>query len=837
MRPDPLHGALWACAPTPAGALEGPCGLTDDLDWCPAPVPGTVAGAWRDDGRQARPAPEATGRALGASTGVDFDALDWWYRTTVTLPGTDRWWLHAEGLATIGDVWVDDRAVLHSENMWVGRWVELGELAGEITVTLRFAALEPLLAVRRPRPRWKSRLVLNQSLRWIRTSLWGRMPAFPQIPPPVGPWRPLSLQRSADTVIFERRMVATPHAAGGTVDVCVRGRFPGLAAAGGGRVRVAGAEEWVTVTESDGATVLSATVAPRTVQRWWPHTHGTPQRYPVELLIGPEEIPLGSVGFRTVTADRSDGGFTLVVNDVTVFARGACWHGPDPVGLNPGPEAVGAALDRFATTGFNLVRVAGITVYEDEGFWEACDARGLLVWCEAMLSALDLPDDPGFAATLSEELHQVFTRAANHPSLAVICGGAETEQQPAMLGLPPDVWGSTQQSGVIAQTMATIAPDIAYVSSSPSGGVFPFTPDAGVAQYFGVGAYLRPLDHARRAGVRFAAECLALANVPDEAMVDRIGGPAGAGHAPAWKSGVPRDPGASWDFEDVRDHYVRELFGVDPMPLRYREPGLALDYGRAASVELMAATFGEWRRAASPCAGAIMLSWRDVVPGAGFGITDAGGAPKAPWYALRRLLSPVAVWLVDEDLAGLRFHVGNDLPEPLHATLRVRLWAPDGVALESVTAPVTVAGHSTVTGSVDRLFDGFRDLTYAYRFGPPAHDVILVELDTGAPHPAPRAFFLPLGPARARIPDCGLAATARPGPGGVWSLAVVTEAFAHHVSVVVAGFEPSDDWFHLEPGGRAELTLRPIGTRARPTGEVRALNSMTAARIAIADPE
>ncbi|MDJ0930979.1 hypothetical protein [Breoghania sp.] len=83
-----------------------------------------------------------------------------------------------------------------------------------------------------------------------------------------------------------------------------------------------------------------------------------------------------------------------------------------------------------------------------------------------------------------------------------------------MLDLLESRWKEELTETVLAEIAARMRADVPYVPNSPCGGAMPFSPNAGIAHYYGVGAYQRPLEDARRANVRFVAECLAFSNIP-----------------------------------------------------------------------------------------------------------------------------------------------------------------------------------------------------------------------------------------------------------------------------------------------------------------------------------
>ena len=828
-----LLSAGWQLCSTPAGVCDGPGTLgRADVKWLPATAPSTVAqclisaGAWSLDAAQPR-----------------IDAADWWYRTTFPRPAAHagQWVLGFDGLASRADVWLNGVPLLSSDNMFLAHEVPLdGPLAEHNELLIRFRSLDELLKAKRPRPRWRVPMLAAQQLRWHRTTLLGRTPGWSPPTPPVGPWRPVWLEARTHVAVPDLSLRSGVEENYGWVEVrCALQSINGAAPASA-ELRVSRNDQvWaLKLTARAGATTAGVTnfsgrlTVPR-VQRWWPHTHGEPVLYDARLALrmpgSSDEViaELGRVGFRTLTLDVRDGDFALAVNGVPVFCRGACWTPTDPIGLATDPGALRESFAQLRTAGMNILRVGGMMVYESDEFLDLCDETGILLWQDFMFANMDYPhEDAEFAASVDKEARQQLARLGGHPALAILCGNSEGEQQPAMSAAPRERWMAPLFHEVLPRLARELCPDTPYWPSSAHGGAFPHQASSGSASYYGVGAYLRPLEDARRARLRFASECLGFANVPDLEGFKSIPAP--------WNARTPRDLGAAWDFDDVRDHYLGELFRIDPGALRSADPERYLALSRVASGEVMASAFAEWRRQRSSCHGALVWFWRDLWDSAGWGVIDARGKPKAAYRYLARALQPVAIFMSDESGNGLVLHVANEQAAALHARIELALYRRGELRLEHAGRDVEAPPRTTLELAATDFFDGWYDLNYAYRFGPPSHDLVVARLLAADGACLSEAFFFPLGLPNSTEAEVGLTAIATARAGGEFELKVATRRFAQSVSIEAAGFEAGDDYFHLAPGATRTIVLRPgRNPVSAPRGSVRALNSTAAARIEI----
>jgi beta-mannosidase len=162
----------------------------------------------------------------------------------------------------------------------------------------------------------------------------------------------------------------------------------------------------------------------------------------------------------------------------------------------------------------------------------------------------------------------------------------------------------------------------------------------------------------------------------------------------------------------------------------------------------------------------------------------------------------------------------------------VRALTDTGAEIERAERDVVVDSHGALGLGTSELFNGFRDLNYAYRFGPLTYDVVVAELFDAHARRCSETYFLPAGAARPRLPGLGLEAHAARISEREWMLECSSDLFAQYVSIDAHGFEPSDSWFHLAPHSSRAVLLRANGDERQPHGSVRALNGPTV-RIAV----
>ena len=837
----------WVLALSPAGAW------THSLDaepgpWHPALVPGTAAAALERLGLWDRHRP------------TPLHDQDVWYCTSIEGHGSAV--LACEGLATVAEVWLDDALIGRSESMFAPLEIPVS-LSGIHRLTLVFRSLSAHLAtLKGPRARWRTRMVEDPRLRFVRTTFLGHAPGWSPPVHAVGPWRPVRLVGEAQPRLHQLR--AEVSGRDGLLTVVVElakppqdgsnrllspsfraersgdpepGRFgghgstpvPGSAAPPrneGGDIGdvprlAAGGVEVSLVQDHDG--LWRATLRIPDVALWWPTTHGTPHLYNVELRTTATSTPLARTGFRTLAVDRGPNGadFHVRINGTQVFCRGVCWT-PDVVTLGCTRAELEPVLRTFADAHVNMIRVGGTMVYESADFHALCDELGILVWQDCMLANFDYPRDAAFAATVLAEVTALLRRTAGSPSLAVLCGGSEILQQAAMMGLPSDASAHPLFDTELPALLATERPDIAYVLGSPSGGALPFVADHGPSHYYGVGAYARPLADARRANVRFASECLAFSNVPEDATLtahdlDPVRDPAG------WAAGVPHDNGADWTFEHTRHHYMALLQGIDPKALRTIDPQRYLDLSRATTAEVTERTFDEWRRPGSPTGGGLVWFGRDLTAGAGWGVLDVTGRPKSNFYAMRRAFAPLRIFITDEGVNGLLVHCVNDGNGAATGRLAIECLRDGAVRVMHGSRDVEVPARGGVSVPAFALFGSFFDAGNAYRFGAPPHDVVMATLDVEGRERLDT--FWHLDHARDALHKAAPEISVVPD-GDAWCMTLTSVRALRSLVIADQTLVPTDNWFHLAPNRSRAVRLVPLPGQASapPSGTVRALD-------------
>ena len=222
---------------------------------------------------------------------------------------------------------------------------------------------------------------------------------------------------------------------------------------------------------------------------WWPNGFGEQNIYCASVKVcygGKCEEFCQNFGIRTVeistdALNETENEFVFVINGRRIFIKGGNWVPSDSIYAEITEEKLDTLIKSAKDLNFNMLRIWGGGLYENDVFYELCDKYGLLVWHDFMFACNMVPDRcEEFVNLVKNEFEYQIKRIRNHPSMALWCGSNENHQFYEIWQENLEYFGGEKIYNYIApQYVRNLSPEIPYWNSSPYGGPFVKSNDAG----------------------------------------------------------------------------------------------------------------------------------------------------------------------------------------------------------------------------------------------------------------------------------------------------------------------------------------------------------------------
>ncbi len=169
---------------------------------------------------------------------------------------------------------------------------------------------------------------------------------------------------------------------------------------------------------------------------WWCNGLGEAYLYPLRFEIKTESGFVYSAqldyGIRTVEVvrgkDEFGESFYIRLNGKPVFIKGANIIPLHSFASKIKPDDYENIVNLAVESNMNMLRVWGGGIYNDDSFYQLCDEKGILVWQDFMFACAMYPFDELFKENVWQEAVQQICRLRNHPSLALWCGNNESDE-------------------------------------------------------------------------------------------------------------------------------------------------------------------------------------------------------------------------------------------------------------------------------------------------------------------------------------------------------------------------------------------------------------------------
>jgi beta-mannosidase len=169
---------------------------------------------------------------------------------------------------------------------------------------------------------------------------------------------------------------------------------------------------------------------------WWTHNLGKPYLYTFNFQLiadgkikDEKSVKKGIRTIKLITKKDSIGAsFYFELNGKPVYVKGANYVPQNSFQNKVTNAHYEKLLSDVVNSNMNMLRIWGGGIYENDIFYDLCDAKGILVWQDFMFACAMYPGDIEFLANIKQEAKQQVKRLRNHASIALWCGNNESSE-------------------------------------------------------------------------------------------------------------------------------------------------------------------------------------------------------------------------------------------------------------------------------------------------------------------------------------------------------------------------------------------------------------------------
>jgi beta-mannosidase len=425
---------------------------------------------------------------------------------------------------------------------------------------------------------------------------------------------------------------------------------------------------------------------------WWPRGYGEQNLYDVsvELSCG-EVLDKAAVksGIRSVKLlqepDDEGKSFIFAVNGLPVFCKGANWIPADSFLPRVTKARYKKLLGAAAEANFNMLRVWGGGIYEDDAFYDLCDRLGIMVWQDFMYACSAYPEDDWFLKEAEREAEEVVRRLRGHACIVVWCGNNEVQwhyktlwqDTPRLFGLPifekilPDVIG--RLNGTRPYRLSTpydeVEPNSEHEGSRHNWIVWSKQVDY-PAYLEDEGRFLTEFGWQAPPTLGLLSEYLDSADM-------KLGSPALEAHEK--------------QVDGLK--ILRTLLSLHyPVPEDLKRFTL---YAQLNQAEALKTAVTHWRSRMFKTSGCLIWQLNDCWPVISWSLIDYGLNPKAAYYFVKRAFQPVIAPLIVKQ-GRVYAYVVNETKKDLELDFKFELLRFNGENLHAENRKVTVPAYTSV---------------------------------------------------------------------------------------------------------------------------------------------